>query len=137
MDPNEYADIIDLPHHVSEKRARMSMVDRGAQFSPFAALTGYDATIRETGRLTDACIELDEGGKALLDEKLRKLWEIIDTQPFVTITYFAPDERKSGGNYVRVAGHMKKIDTYTQTVILAEGTVIPIPRLYGIESDIL
>ena len=84
---DNYEDIINLPHHVSKKRKRMSQIDRAAQFSPFAALTGYDAAILETGRLTDKRVELDEGTKAILNEKLTIIADFIKEQPEVTITY--------------------------------------------------
>lgn len=132
---HKYDDIIDLPHHVSPKRSRMPNCDRAAQFAPFAALTGYEGVIRETARLTDARIELDEGGKVLLDEKLRRILERIDSQPQVTLTCFQPDQRKLGGAYVTVSGWVKKLDSYTQSVVLTDGTVIPIDRIYGIETE--
>jgi len=132
---HKYDDIIDMPHHVSPKRSKMSNYDRAAQFSPFAALTGYDGVIRETARLTDTKIELDEGGKALLDEKLRALLEIIEEQPRASFTCYQPDERKLGGAYVTLSGRVKKIDPITRSVILTDGTLIPIDRIYGIELD--
>lgn len=130
---HKYDDIINLPHHVSPKRTRMSNYDRAGQFSPFAALTGYDGVIAETARLTESEIELDEGGKALLNEKLRRILERIDVQPQVVITCFQPDERKLGGAYVTVIGRVKKIDGYSQSVVLTDGNVISIERIYGIE----
>ena len=99
-----YEDIINLPHHVSKTRPQMSMLDRAAQFSPFAALTGYDAAIKETGRLTDEKIEMDEDRKAALDMKQAYLIEMIDEQPEISVTYFLPDTKKSGGSYVTVTG---------------------------------
>ena len=107
-----YEDIINLPHHVSKTRPQMSMLDRAAQFSPFAALTGYDAAIKETGRLTDEKIELDEDTKAALDMKQAYLIEMIDEQPEITIIYFLPDARKVGGAYVTVTGNLKRFDEY-------------------------
>lgn len=133
---HKYDDIIHLPHHVSPKRSRMTNYDRAAQFSPFAALTGYDGVIQETSRLTDTRIELDEGGKALLDEKLQLIREHIAHQPRVTLTCFRPDERKCGGAYVHVTGHVKKLDEYRNAVIFSEGNVIPIGQVYGIECDL-
>lgn len=94
---DRYDDIIHLPHHISKTRPQMSMMDRAAQFSPFAALTGYDAAIKETGRLTDEKIELGEETKAVLDRKQSYLSDMISVQPEITVTYFLPDERKSGG----------------------------------------
>jgi hypothetical protein len=111
----------------------MSNFDRAAQFSPFAALTGYDAVIAETGRLTDTQIELDEGGKALLDEKLQTIREHLEENPAVALAVFCPDSRKTGGAYETVAGHVKKIDPVARVLVLTDGTVIPIDRIYGIE----
>ena len=130
---SRYEDIIHLPRPVSKKRSPMSSFDRAAQFSPFAALTGYDAVIAETGRLTDQCIELDEGGKALLDEKLQVLREHLEEQPEVKLTVFCPDSRKSGGAYETITGNVKKIDPVTRILVLTGGEVIPIDRIYGIE----
>jgi hypothetical protein len=135
MKPNEkYADIIDLPRPVSKKRSPMSNHDRAAQFSPFAALTGYDAVIAETGRLTDTQAELDEGGKQLLDEKLQLILAHLEENPWVSLQVFCPDSRKSGGEYRQISGHVKKIDSVTRCMVLTEGEVIPIDRIYGIES---
>ena len=133
---NKYDDIIDLPRPVPRKRSPMSHYDRAAQFSPFAALTGYDAVIAETGRLTDTQAELDEGGKALLDEQLQLLRAHLPEEPVVTLTVFRPDALKSGGVYETIRGHVKKIDPVTRCVILSEGDVIPIDRIYGIESEL-
>ena len=105
---HRYDDIIDLPHHVSATRTRMSMIERAAQFSPFAALTGYDAAIKETWRLTDQRIELSEECRAALDRKQMLLLDHIGDRPEISITYFVPDERKNGGTYVTVTGKVKK-----------------------------
>lgn len=118
-----YEDIINLPHHVSERHARMSMLDRAAQFSPFAALTGYDAAIEETARLTDGRMELTEEEKSLLDAKLR---EALERAGSVRITFFLPDERKSGGAYVCTMGIVKKLNHIAGTVAMDHGLTIPI-----------
>ena len=133
---HRYDDIINLPRPISKKHSPMSNYDRAAQFSPFAALTGYDAVIDETGRLTDAQIELDEGGKALLDEKLQLLREHLEEKPAVTLRIFCPDSRKTGGAYETVFGHVKKIDPVTCCLVLQEGQVIALERIYGIECDL-
>ena len=130
---HRYDDIIHLSRPVSKKRSPMSNFDRAAQFSPFAALTGYDAVIAETGRLTDIQIELDEGGKALLDEKLQTIREHLAQQPKVKLTVFCPDSRKSGGAYETVTGNVKKIDPVARILVLTGGEVIPVDRIYGIE----
>lgn len=129
---HKYDDIIHLSRPVSGKWARMSGYDRAAQFSPFAALTGFDAAIEETGRLTDSRIELDEGGKQLLDEQMRAVLEVIDTQPKVTVTWFQYDERKAGGAYVSTTGHVKKIDTYTQQILFTNGERIPLGEVFSV-----
>lgn len=131
-----YEDIINLPHHVSRTRPQMSMLDRAAQFSPFAALTGYDAAIKETGRLTDEKIELDEDTKAALDMKQAYLVEVIDEQPEISITYFLPDTKKSGGEYVTVTGNLKRFDEYERLLILTDGKKIPMDDIADIECDL-
>ena len=128
----KYDDIIHLSRPRSGRRAEMSNYDRAAQFSPFAALTGFDAAIEETGRLTDRRIELDEGGKQLLDEQMHAVLEVIDTQPQVEILWFRYDERKAGGSYVTTAGHVKKIDCYNQKILLADGQTIPLGEVFSI-----
>lgn len=133
---DRYDDIIHLPHHVSKTRPQMSMMDRAAQFSPFAALTGYDAAIKETGRLTDEKIELGEETKAILDRKQRYLSDMISVQPEITVTYFLPDERKSGGTYLSVTGKLKRIDEYERMMILTDGKKIPLDDIMDIESNL-
>lgn len=131
-----YEDILNLPHHVSKTRPQMSMLDRVAQFSPFAALTGYDDAIKETGRLTDEKIEMDEDRKAALDMKQAYLIEMIDEQPEISITYFLPDTKKSGGAYVTVTGNLKRFDEYERLLILTDGKKIPMDDIADIESDL-
>ena len=134
-DTHKYDDIIHMEHPVSAKRGRMSMVDRGAQFSPFAALVGYDAAIRETARLTEERTELTEGKKEELDETLRLIEENLSNQPEVSITYFRPDHWKLGGSYVTVSGRVKKLDPYEKTVLLTDGQVIPVEEISHIGVD--
>ena len=105
----DYEDIIHLPHHVSETHPRMSRLNRAAQFSPFAALTGYGAAIQEAGRLTDRKIQLDEDSQAVLDRKLAILREQLSKHPEVAVTYFQPDGKKDGGAYASFSGQVKKI----------------------------
>ena len=131
-----YEDILNLPHHVSKTRPQMSMLDRVAQFSPFAALTGYDDAIKETGRLTDEKIEMDEDRKAALDMKQAYLIEMIDEQPEISITYVLPDTKKSGGAYVTVTGNLKRFDEYERLLILTDGKKIPMDDIADIESDL-
>lgn len=128
---HKYDDMIHLSRPES-RHARMSAHDRAAQFSPFAALTGFDAAIAETGRLTDSRIELDEGGKQLLDEQMRALLDVIHTRPKVTITWFCYDERKAGGTYVVTSGIVKKIDHYSGKILMDDGAVIPLGEVFSI-----
>ena len=121
-----YDDIIDLPHPVSQRHPQMPLADRAAQFSPFAALTGLDAALQETARLTDQRITLDEYEQAELDKTLQALREAAPQHPAVEITYFQPDARKAGGQYVTSVGHVKRIAEYEQQLILTEGTSIPL-----------
>ena len=127
----KYEDIIDLPHHTSDRHARMSMHDRAAQFSPFAALTGYDAAIKETSRLTESRVELTEEEKAILDAKLR---EVAETDATIRITYFLQDDRKDGGAYVCAEGQVKKLDSLNCTVRLRGGTIIPVADIFLVDE---
>lgn len=127
-----YDDIMDLPHHISTTRLPMSMTDRAAQFSPFAALTGYDDAIRETGRLTDAESLLSEDALCDLDLKFHLLAEQLRENPTVHITYFRPDDRKKGGAYITVSGIVKKIDLTEQMIRMADGLSIPMAHIADI-----
>lgn len=131
-----YDDIIHLPHPVSAKHPQMSVADRAAQFSPFAALTGYDAAIKETARLTGERVELDEEEKLRLDNKLRIVQEILTEQPELLVTYFQADNHKSGGSYLTVRGCVKKINVYKQFIVLADGLQIPIEDIYDLEGKV-
>ena len=131
----KYDDIIDLPHHVSYRHTRMSRIDRAAQFSPFAALTGYGDAVQETARLTEGQKELDETALAVLNEKLRLLSDVLADRPQVTITYFLPDERKAGGAYVSVSGTVRAVDEYAHTVTLEDQTVIPMGHIREIGGE--
>ena len=133
---HQYDDIINLPHHVSDTRPRMSMIDRAAQFSPFAALTGYDAAIKETGRLTDEHIELSEESRAVLDRKQQLLLDNLADHPEVSVTFFVPDERKAGGAYVTVTGRVKKVDDYQRLLLLTDGTKISLDEILDMESEL-
>jgi len=130
-----YSDIFHLPHHISSTRPQMSMIDRAAQFSPFAALTGYDAAIKETGRLTDEKIELDEEALNILNMKFQILIDSLDDEPEVTFTYFKPDERKSGGAYLSTTDRVKKIDDFERLVITNDGLTIPMDDIVDIEIN--
>ena len=132
----KYDEIMGLPHHVSKTRPQMPMSDRAAQFAPFAALTGYDAAIKETGRLTDERIELDVEALSALDMKYQLLMEALDEAPEVTITYFQPDERKAGGKYVSAVGTVKKIDDLERRITMRDGTRIPMDDVLSIDGEL-
>jgi hypothetical protein len=114
----------------------MSRIDRAAQFAPFAALTGYGAAVEETARLTEGLTELDETARALLNEKLRMLADFLDSEPQISITYFRPDERKTGGSYVTVSGTIKMVDEYARTVVMTDQTVIPMEHIREIGGEL-
>lgn len=123
-----YDDIIHLPHPTSKKHPRMSMEERAAQFSPFAALTGFGGVIQETGRLTDRRVELGESDRAELERTLNFLDSQEEEHPLVQVTYFLPDERKEGGAYVTVTGRLKRIDQ-VENLLLVGSYRIPIEEL--------
>lgn len=131
-----YDDIINLPHHELTTRQRMPRINRAASFAPFAALTGYDDAVRETARLTSERIELDEGTKEILNNKLRIALDKAGEQPEISITYFLPDKKKSGGEYVTVKAVIRRIDEYERLVIFTDKSSIPIDDIYEIEGDI-
>ena len=131
-----YDDIINLPHPTSPKHPRMPISDRAAIFSPFAALTGHAVAIQETARLTDQRIELDEDTRAELDRKQKILIDHIADQPEVTITWFCPDEKKSGGAYVVSMGRLKKVDDVADTLKLADETTIPLNEIVDLQCNL-
>lgn len=128
-----YDDIIDLPHPTSTRHPRMPMANRAAQFSPFAALTGYEDAVQETARQTVARPELTEEEKSHLNAELQALAEKISEHPTVSLTYFQPDERKAGGGFVTAEGAAKKLDRHTGMVILDDGRKIPVENLMSIQ----
>lgn len=132
---HEYDDIIHLSRPVSVRHGRMSMIDRGAQFSPFAALVGYEAVIQESARLTEAETFLEEDGKMLLDQKLRRIAEEPENTGEVTFLIYEQDEKKSGGRFVPVTGCVKKIDLYRRTILLETGREFGIESIRAIECD--
>ena len=131
-----YDDIINLPHYVSKKRPQMSIEARSAQFAPFAALTGYDEKVKETARLTDKKIELEDGQKEILNNKLLYLLENIDAKPEITFTYFIKDNKKTGGKYIDKTGVVRKIDMIEQYIQFIDKTKIYIDDILSIESSI-
>lgn len=132
----KYDDIIHLPHHVSSKHLPMPMQDRAAQFSPFWALTGYEASIAESARKTEEKPELSENRKKELDERLQLLKEALLTEPEIAVTYFVPDSKKRGGAYVQVTGIVKKLDDFEHALIMKDGTTIPIHDILEMESSV-
>ena len=131
-----YDDMIDLPRPESGKHPRMSRLARAAQFSAFAALTGYEDYISEEGRLTDSRGELDEDEKNLLDLKLRILEENAELSPEITVTVFVPDRTKSGGKYVTETGRFKKIDKEKQELVTENGGTFPVGDILAVEGEI-
>ena len=129
----KYDDIINLPHPTSQNHPRMSLHDRAAQFSPFAALTGHHDAIAETGRLTDQRIELDESEIARVDAELQHLQELLPERPTVSITYFVPDERKDGGSYQTITGEVKRIDAVSGMIQMTDRREIPIKDVFSVE----
>lgn len=133
MADHPYADIIDMPHHVSKDRPHLSMHQRAAQFSPFAALVGYEDVIEETTRQTDSKRELDESEKAELNRKLSILASLLKEKPVVEIEYFVPDKTKAGGEYVFKSGEVEKIVPIERVVIVG-GETIRMDRIVRIEG---
>lgn len=132
-DEHRYDDIINLPYPVSKVHPQMPLIDRAAQFSPFAALTGYEAAIDETARLTEDFIELDENKKEQLNEQLQQIKRTLDERRTIRITYFMPDEQKCGGAYVTVNGVVKRIGEHERLIHMEDGTIIPIDRIFNID----
>ena len=132
---NNYDDIINLPHHVSERHPQMSLHDRAAQFAPFAALTGFDAQIEEAARLTNMKLELDEETEMLLNSRLAIILENISSHPEITVTYFVPDETKSGGEYRKFTGEVRSVDSDKQVLVFTDGKKIKLDDIYFITGE--
>ncbi len=126
---SKYEDMWDMPHPVSRKHPQMSLYDRAAQFSPFAALTGHEAAIQEEARLTEAKVELDESEKEQLNEILQELLVQYDGHPEVTVTYFQPDEKKEGGSYVTVNGRIRKLDMFRRILQMDGGQSVELDQI--------
>jgi len=129
----KYKDIINKEHSTSKTHPRMAMSNRAAQFSPFAALSGYEEAVREEGRMTKSKALLSEDRKAVLNNRLNLINEILVMQSEVTITYFAPDDKKSGGNYLKITGLVKKMDTFKKVVIMQNEQRIPVEDIVEID----
>lgn len=132
----EYDDIINLSYKKSRTRPQMKLIDRAAQFSPFAALATHSDAIKETGRLTSERVTLDENSMQILDSRFQMLLENISKHPKVTFTYFVKDNYKSGGEYVEATGKVKKIDGIEPIIYLEDGTKITIMDVINISGDI-
>ena len=129
---HDYDDIINLPHYEPKHHPRMSMWNRAAQFAPFAALTGYDAAIRESGRLTDDWVGLSESGNEEMNRKMELIVSLLPEQPSVTIEYFVPDEHKAGGSYHTYTGNVRRIDEYEQMMVMTDGKKIELRMITNI-----
>ena len=129
---DNYEDIINMPHHVSKTRAQMPRRDRAAQFAPFAALTGYEEAVSETARRTDSKAELCEDDAAELDEKIKLICERLSEEPYCKVTYFVPDNKKSGGRYATVSGNVRFIEEATRQMIFCGGLRIPLDNIVKI-----
>lgn len=132
----KYEDIVRFPYCGKSTGKRMPMTDRAAQFSPFAALTGYDATIQETSRQTDSFIELTSEERSVLNEKLRFLAACDEQYPQITVICFLPDSHKPGGAYVNMTGNLKKLDFFQQVLFLMDGSQIPFYAIRELWSDL-
>ena len=132
-----YDDILYRSRPVSQKHPPMSRADRAAQFSPFAALTGYEAAVKETARLSQGKIELSDEEKESIDRVLQALYANLQDQPPVIVTYFLPDQKKAGGAYVTVTGALKRIDLLERRLIFTDGTLIPIDAISQLQGPSL
>ncbi len=132
-DNSKYDDIINMPHHVSSTHPHMSDMDRAAQFSPFAALTGYDDAVKETARLTEQRIELDEYEKEEINARLQYINRVLPDSPEIVIKHFEKDMLKDGGSYVMSDGYVKKIDGYENAIVMMDGKIIYIDNIVEIQ----
>lgn len=133
MSESRYSDIINEKPPEIRTRQRMPIMDRAAQFSPFAAVVGHDLKVEETARLTDKRIELDEQAKEIINEKIQMIMSMPDRFEGVKIKYFVPDERKSGGKYVNLVGSIRKIDKIDRTIIMENGLQVRILDVMDVE----
>ena len=133
---DKYSDIRHIAYPLPGNRKRMTMIDRAAQFSPFAALVGYEDTIEETARLTDSRVELDENEKYILDLRQQQLLHVIERRPEIKVTYFVTDDRKEGGKYVTITGYLRSILPHCRTMTLVDGRVIALDDVIYLDSPI-
>lgn len=136
MGNGKYDDMVYMQNPTPMCKPRMSLQDRAAQFSPFAALTGYEDAVEETARLTDTRLELSEDMKTILNEKMQMILDNAENEPIVTITYFVPDKKKSGGAYVDVTGIVKEIDEYERCIVMTDKKKIPIEQIREINGEL-
>lgn len=132
---NNYTDIINLKRPVSNHN-HLSIESRASQFSPFAALTGYDNEVKETARITDKRIDIDDGLREMLNAKLNYLNDHIKESPNISITYFVKDPKKEGGKYLTKQGIIKRIDTVNEIIKFNDNMTIPMNDIINITSDI-
>jgi len=133
---NEYDDIINLPHHVSDKRKPMSMMNRAAQFAPFAALTGHSEAINETARLTAAKKQLSNEDLTRLSKRLAFALSHAKEKPVLTFTVFVPDKLKKGGEYMEIRGSIKRIDGFSRIIHLHDGKELPLDNIIDVSAGI-
>lgn len=129
----DYEDMLDMPHHVSDSRAQMPRANRAVQFAPFSAVVGYEAAVNEAARYTDQRKELDEMEKAVIDGQLRDIEIRLHEEPMIAVVYFEPDEKKTGGSYITRTGNVKKLDSYSREVVFMDEFRIAVEQIYSIE----
>ena len=132
---DNYEDIINLPHHISNKHIAMSMMDRAAQFAPYAALTGFGDDVKETARLTDDWIDADGDAKYYLDETLQSIAKKISSRPEITVTYFIKDDKKEGGKYTSITGKIRRIDEVNQILVMEDGKEIEVSSILDLVEN--
>ena len=140
-----YADIINMPHHQSDTRPHMSMYNRAAQFSSFDALAGYSDMVVEEARPTESQVVLDEDSLERLNQKLTLIADVIEdgNHPEITVTYFVPDEFKSGGEYTNYTGKIKRIDTVARKIVFyadngrSNGKAVDIESVIDIHGELV
>ena len=125
-------ELLEMERPVSARHAPMRRCDRAAQFAPFAALSGFDETVQEAGRLTQAQIELAENEREALNDALVRLAARLPEQPEVRLTYFQPDAKKSGGTYRTILTRVRRLDANAQVLVLTDGTRIHFDALLSI-----
>jgi hypothetical protein len=131
----EYSDIFDRPHHVSSKRPQMSRSNRAAQFSPFAALTGYDSLVAESARVTDQKVKLSDEEYEVLNKRLNYLQDHLSELPIIQVLYFEPDKKKSGGSYVEFSGTIRRVRQHEGLLLTTTSIEIPFESIAELSGD--